>query len=340
MEKIKVAIVGTGNIAQKVHIPQFSQSPVCEVVAVCSRDKSKAESVARLFAIPQSFSSIEETLAIAKPGIVVVCAPNAFHFEITMKSLQSGCHVFCEKPPAISFRQAKEMADMSKEMNKVLAYNFNMRQKQEALILKQKINEGCFGTIYHLNATFVRRRGIPGWGNFTNKALQGGGALIDIGVHVLDLALHFLDYPPCHSVMANVYDFIGKQGGFGLLGGWDKEHFSVEDSCFAHLKLGNKVSITLQTAFALNTQSQSTINIEVFGSKAGATLFPLAFFSEEENRLVDTAYTYRDENNSQALSMQQFLEMCAGGNTNICTADEGAMLQGVVGMIYDNAVVE
>jgi predicted dehydrogenase len=229
------------------------------------------------------------------------------------------------------------MADVANKANRILAYNFNMRQQQEALIIKEKVGEGYFGTIYHINATFVRRRGIPGWGNFTNKAVQGGGALIDIGVHVLDLALHFLDYPACHSAMAAVYDFIGKQGGFGLQGMWDKDNFTVEDSCFAQLRLENKASITLQAAFALNTKSQSTINIEVFGSRAGATMFPLQFFTEDDNRLVDTTYTYKEENNSQALSIQRFLEMCAGQQTNLCTADEGAKLQKVVEMIYENA---
>jgi predicted dehydrogenase len=337
MEKMKVAIVGTGNIAQKVHIPYFSKSPLSTVTAICSRDNSKGKAVAQQFSIPQSFTSLKETLDIARPDIVSVCTPNAFHYDAVIEALEYGCHVFCEKPPAISFQQASVMAAKAKEVNRVLAYNFNYRQRKEALILKQKIDEGFFGTVYHINATFIRRRGIPGWGNFTNKHLQGGGALIDIGVHVLDLAMYLLNYPACKAVLANTFDFIGKQGGFGLLGDWDKSNFTVEDSCFAHLKLQSNISITLQTAFALNTKSKSTINLEVFGSKAGATLLPLEFHTEEANNLLDTTYTFEEENNNSELSVQKFLEACLGKTTNICTADEGAMLQQVVEMIYQNA---
>jgi predicted dehydrogenase len=336
MEKLKVGIIGLGNIAKKVHLPYFHNSEFSEVVAVCSRNQEMTDTIGKEFGIQNTFSTIDKMLEMVKLDIVVICTPNALHYEATMKSLEAECHVFCEKPPAVSYIQAKVMAEKAKKVNKILSYNLSYRQKQESIILKQKINEGFFGEVYHINATFIRRRGIPGWGSFTDKSLQGGGALIDLGVHVLDLALHLLNYPNIESVLANTYNHIGKQGGTGLFGKWDASKFTVEDACFAHIKCANKISITLQTAFALHTKETKNVNLEIFGSKAGAKFSPLEFYTLENDKLKDTSFHFIDEVNEQKKSVETFLQTCLGKTTNNCTAAEGAALQQALEMIYES----
>jgi predicted dehydrogenase len=336
MGLLKTAIIGTGHIAQTVHIPGFIAASGSEITAICSRDIDRAKDVANQFAIAASFDSVETMLNECRPDVVVVCTPNAFHHQVVLQSLRAGCHVFCEKPPATSLAHAVEMEQTSLETRRTLAYNFPLRQKPEVDIIKQKIAEDFFGTIYHINASFLRRRGIPAWGNFTNKEIQGGGALIDIGIHILDLALHIIGFPELKKVLASTYDHIGKQGGSGTVQ-WDHHNFSVEDACFAQLNFKNNTSISLQAAFALNSKKDRIRDLEIFGSKAGAFLSPLELYTDRQGELEIVEIAVEDTD-IQQLSIQKFIAACEGDATNICTAHEGTLLQEMVERLYLSAM--
>src|SRR4051812_26502463 len=261
---IKVGIIGAGHIAQKRHIPAFrSYRKEVEVVALCGRDEAKTAVLAKQIHVAKAYTDVWKMLSENSLDIVSVCSPNNLHFTHVMQSLAAGCHVLCEKPPAIAANEALAMANKAKEVNRQLAYNFCNRQLPEVEILRGEIEQGNFGKIYHIKATFLRRRGIPGWGSFTKKEIQGGGALMDIGVHALDLALFLLGYPDVQSVLASTYNHIGLAGGFGLMGSWDPATFSVEDGCFAQLVFTNGCSITLETSFALNMEATQVFNLDI-----------------------------------------------------------------------------
>src|SRR5215211_897426 len=261
MAVLKVGIIGAGNIAQKSHIPAFKnyKHPV-ELVSLFGRDLIRLEQVSKQFGIPKIYTSLDAMLLENELDVVSVCTPNNLHFDHVIKALEAGCHVLCEKPPALSYAEAKIMAARAKERGRFLAYNLHRRYLKETAIVKNYIDSGAFGQVYHIKASFVRRRGIPGWGSFTNKEIQGGGALMDIGIHVLDLALYLLGYPEVKAVLGSTYDHIGKTGGIGLMGQWNPDTFTVEDACFAHIRLKNGCSITLETAFALNVEQNRNVN--------------------------------------------------------------------------------
>jgi predicted dehydrogenase len=254
-----------------------------------------------------------------------------------MEAIENGCHVLCEKPPGLNALQAREMAEFVQRKGKVLAYNFQRRQSHAFSILKKLQEEGRFGNIYHIKATYLRRRGIPGWGNFTNKEIQGGGALIDLGVHILDLALDLLDYQTPQQILGNTYDFIGKTGGKGLKGNWDPAKFEVEDACFAHLSFAGNASIALSCSFALNQKEEESVNLEIFGSGAGATLNPPVLFTEIAGELADTHFPFAEQSDWQVKNTKAFLEACHGKASNICNAEQGAVLQEIVERIYQSA---
>lgn len=334
----KAAIIGAGNIADNNHIPALKQlAEQVEIVAVCSRDLGKARALADKHDITHAFDNTADLYSQCAPDMVIICTPNYLHYPQTMEALAHNCHVFCEKPPALNGPNAREMANTAVQKGLVLAYNFQLRQSSEWALLMRCKADGLLGEIYHIKANFLRRRGIPGWGYFTNKAMQGGGALIDLGVHVLDLALHALDYAIPNRVVGNTYDFIGKTGGKGLMGSWNPETFGVEDAAMAYLSFPSKASIMLSASFALNQQAEKERNLTVFGSKGGATLFPFSLHTEWAGELADMQFPFLDETDIQLKNTAAFLDACAGKPSNVCTGEQGAILQEIVDQIYTSA---
>ena len=338
MTLLKAAIIGGGNIADTNHIPALTQlSDQVEIVAVCSRDLTKARALADKHGIAHAFADTGDMYRECAPDLVVICTPNNLHYPQTMEALNHNCHVFCEKPPALNAQHAREMADLATKKGVVLAYNFQLRQSGEWALFRRCKADGLLGEIYHIKAHFLRRRGIPGWGYFTNKAVQGGGALIDLGVHVLDLALYALDYPTPDQVLGNTYNFIGKAGGKGLMGAWNPATFEVEDAATAYLSFPNNASIMLSASFALNTQIDKDRNLEIFGSKGGVKLFPFTLHTEVAGELADIQFPYREEVDIQLKNTAAFLDACAGKPSNVCTAEQGAILQEIIERIYGSA---
>jgi predicted dehydrogenase len=339
MPLLKAAIIGGGHIADQNHIPALQQlSDQVEIVAICSRVKEKARALADKHGIPNAFDNTNEMYSSAdKPDLIVNCTANNLHHPFNVEALENGCHVLCEKPPGMNGAEARQVADLAKQKGKVLAYNFQLRQTDEYALIRRLQQNGDLGTVYHIKASYLRRRGIPGWGNFTNKSVQGGGALIDLGVHILDLALGLLDYQMPDQIIANTYDYIGKAGGKGLMGTWNANSFEVEDSCFAHLSFPGNASITLSASFALNTQKQKDVNLEVFGSNGGALLNPPTLYTEIGGELADVAFPFTEHADIQLRNTSAFINACLGLTSNICSAYEGAIIQEIVERIYQSA---
>lgn len=338
MSLLKAAIIGGGHIADQNHIPALKQlSDHVQIIAVCGRDINKTLALAEKHDIPQAFDNTEELYKTCDPDLIINCTPNNLHYQYTMQALKNGCHVFCEKPPAMTAAEAREMADLAKENGKILAYNFQRRQTSEYSLLKKYFEQGQLGEVYHIKANYLRRRGIPGWGNFTNKTIQGGGALIDLGVHILDLALGLMDYEKPEKIVANIHSFIGRTGGKGLKGQWDPEKFDVEDACFAYLTFSGNKSIALSCSFALNQKEEEIINLEVFGSKAGITLKPFSIHTEVAGELADINFPHLEAVDAQFKNTEAFINAVLGKESNIATAEEGAILQEVIENIYLSA---
>ncbi|GAA4454171.1 Gfo/Idh/MocA family oxidoreductase [Nibrella saemangeumensis] len=338
MPLFRAAIIGGGSIADKNHIPALQQLPdLVDIVAVCSRDLTKARALADKHNIPHAFADAAAMYRQCSPNVVVICTPNSLHHPYTMQALAQGCHVLCEKPPALTATEARDMASLARQNGLTLAYNLQLRQTREWELLMRCKDEGRLGEIYHIKAHFLRRRGIPGWGYFTNKAMQGGGALMDLGVHVLDLALCALDYAAPAQVLGNTYDFIGKAGGRGLMGAWDPKAFEVEDACTAYLSFSNKASIMLSTSFALNTQADKDRNLEIYGSRGGVKLFPFTLHTEVAGELADIHFPYLEQDDIQLKNTIAFLDACQGKPSNVCTAEQGAVLMDVIERTYQSA---
>ena len=337
MEKLKVAVIGAGQIVRASHIDNYRSKEAVEIVGVCDTRIEAAKALAEDYGIANYYDSHIAMLEELKPDAVSVCVPNAFHSRLTLDALERGCHVYCEKPPAITVEEVEEMRRAAKENGRLLTFGFHFRHGRNVEVLKNKIEAGEFGQIYSAKAKWLRRRGIPGWGNFTNKAMQGGGPLIDIGSHMLDLAFYLLDYPEIEYLCAVSHDKIGKKGGQGLMGAWDGERFTVEDSLFGMIRFRNGADLRIETSFALNMKEKDERNVELFGEKMGASLFPLQCYSEEEGMPVNLGYPYIPEEDDHRKAIHNFVDACLGKEPLLVTADQAVYVQKVLCALYQSA---
>ncbi|MEH7036386.1 Gfo/Idh/MocA family oxidoreductase, partial [Priestia megaterium] len=227
MTKKKVAIIGAGQVAEKVHISYYRTREEIDLVAAVSPNFERVKAFAERNGIPNYYTNEDDMYITEKPDIVSICTPNKFHYENVIKALENGCDVICEKPPAISAEEASEMKRVAEKNNCLLTYDFHHRFADDVRILKEKVLDGVLGDVYVVKVKALRRCGIPGWGTFTNKEVQGGGPLIDLGIHMLDAALYVMDFPKVESVTAKMFQKIGTKKSYGTLGEWNPDKFGV-----------------------------------------------------------------------------------------------------------------
>src|SRR5699024_8719025 len=223
-------------------------------------------------------------------------------------------HVLCEKPPSMNAEEAKRMADAAKKAGKLLTYGLCYRFAPEVTTLKRFIDADELGHIYAARVHANRRRGIPGWGVFTNKELQGGGPLIDIGVHMLDTALYLMGYPKPETIFAVTYQELGIKKGIGTLGDWDWKNFSVEDMARGMMTFENGASLILETSFAANMEKHEELSVEVNGDIGGADVLPSKLVKYKDETLIDITEFYHKNEDKYKLQIKHFVEKCLAEN--------------------------
>ena len=272
---IKVGIIGCGGIGTGKHMPSLAKVPDCEMVAFCDIIPERAEKSAKKFGTPDAkvYTDYKELLKDPEIEVVHVCTPNRSHSFITVDALHAGKHVMCEKPMAINSAEAQKMLDAAKETGKKLSIGYQSRFRDDAQYMKKEAQDGTFGDIYYAKATALRRRAVPTWGVFLNEYEQGGGPLIDIGTHALDLTLWMMDnYKPKYC-LGTTYHKLNKQTETGnAWGDWNPNEFTVEDSAFGFIVMENGATIVLESAWALNMLDTREAVTAVCGTLAGGDM--------------------------------------------------------------------
>ncbi len=274
-ELIKIGIIGCGGIANGKHMPALKKVKDCEMVAFCDIIPERAEKAAKEYGTADAkvYADYKELLKDPEITVVHVCTPNRSHSFITVDALEAGKHVMCEKPMAINSEEAKKMLDAAKRTGKKLSIGYQSRFRDDSVYLKQEAEAGTFGEVYYAKATAIRRRAVPTWGVFLNEYEQGGGPLIDIGTHALDLTLWMMDnYKPKYCV-GTTYHKLNKDTDQGNMWcNWDPEKFSVEDSAFGFVVMENGATIVLESSWALNSLDVREAQTTLCGTKAGADM--------------------------------------------------------------------
>ncbi|MBC1939474.1 Gfo/Idh/MocA family oxidoreductase [Listeria welshimeri] len=334
--KKKVAIIGAGQVAEKVHAAYYKTRDELELVAVCDPSMERGEEFRVKNGFHKHYATAEEMFAVEKIDIVSICTPNRFHFDNVMLSLGHGAAVMCEKPPAMSASEAKAMWELADEKKVILAYDFHHRFSSEAQFLKQ--NVALLGEIYCVKATALRRSGVPGWGTFTNKEMQGGGPLIDMGIHMLDAAMFVIGFPKVKKVTAKSFQKIGTKKSMGTFGSWDPTKYTVEDSLFGFIELENGGLIELDTSFALHIKPENMLNVDFFGDLAGGSLYPAEIYTDNAGEFELLANKEEPDENKHENSMKAFVDSVLGeGEVELAGAEQGYRIQKIVESLYESA---
>ncbi|MDD2954804.1 MAG: Gfo/Idh/MocA family oxidoreductase [Oscillospiraceae bacterium] len=275
--KLQVGIIGCGNIANTKHLPNLAKFPErVEAVAFCDLIAEKAEKTKAKFGTPDALVCTDyHDLIRLDLDAVYVCTPNRSHAELTVAALETGHNVMCEKPMAINSAEAKRMLEARDKSGKLLTIGYQNRYRKDTMTLKKLAQSGSLGEIYWAKAHALRRRGIPTWGVFTNKFEQGGGPLIDIGTHSLDITLWIMDnYKPV-SVLGSTFDKLGRTlhgDEQGTEGHWDEKTYEVEDAAVGLVKFENGATVFLESSWILNTTCQKQAMATFYGTKAGVEM--------------------------------------------------------------------
>ncbi|MGI5899747.1 MAG: Gfo/Idh/MocA family protein [Christensenellales bacterium] len=293
--KLKVGIIGCGGIANGKHMPALSRIDCVEMTAFCDEIIERAEKAAADYGEAGSkvYLDYNDLLKDESIDVVHILTPNNMHCPMTVAALKAGKHVMCEKPMAKTYAEAKLMYETAIETGKKLTIGYQNRYRADSMYLKQLCEEGDLGEIYYARALAVRRRGVPTWGVFIDEEKQGGGPLIDIGTHALDLTLWMMgNYEP-DMVMGSVYRKLADtENAANSSGPWDPKKFTTEDSAFGFIRMKNGATIWLESSWALNTLLVDEAKTILCGTKGGADMMggkdALRINGEKNSRLYVT----------------------------------------------------
>jgi predicted dehydrogenase len=346
-EVIRVGVIGCG--AGMFHLKGYSEDPRVKIVALAGLDTDRCRKLAREYDIPRVYSEYQELLEDRDIDAVSVVVPNNLHLPVARAAFEAGKHVLVEKPLAGTSVDGAEMVAEAKKHDRLLGIAFQRRWRHDVQIVKEQIESGAMGNVYYAKAYWMRRSGIPGWGSwFTSKAAAGGGPLIDLGVHVLDMALYMLGNPTIARVSASAYDRIGSQGR----GNWSgtaprtggSNTYEVEDLATAFIRFENGGTLLLESAWAAYTEMTDEFGVQVYGSNGGAKIHSKDYADVDTLQLFsdvgDTANDSRPRlmsRNGHAYITRNFVNAILDGTPLSPDGEEGLDRVRTIEAIYQSA---
>jgi predicted dehydrogenase len=347
-QALRAGVIGCGEIGRRGHIPGF-QSAGVDVVAVCDANLTRAQAVAKESHVPQAYADYKELLADPAIDVVSVGLPNVLHAPVTIAALEAGKHVLCEKPFATRSADAEQMIAISQRCGKLLSINQHMRFEGTSRAIRDAVTEGRLGRVYLTEVRMIRSSGIPGFGSwFTNKDMAGAGALFDIGVHMLDLAMFLLGFPQVSAVRGHMSSALGEQkiglGGWGVDRGTEGR-YDVDDTAIANISLADGGLIRLIVTWAAFGPSEERVTL--FGSNGGADRSPDRYgretplrFYQARNSGMETVIPdlSRYQGGGTAVSVASFVKAIKGEGPLVVRPEEALATTRILEMIQQSAV--
>ncbi|HEV2528407.1 MAG TPA: Gfo/Idh/MocA family oxidoreductase [Thermomicrobiales bacterium] len=344
--QLRTAVIGCG--AGAFHAEAYSADPRSDLIALAGLDTARCNELAAKYGIQRIYRDYQDLLADPDVEAVSLALPNNLHKPVAIAALEAGKHVLVEKPLALNAIEGEEMVVAAERAGKILAIAFNRRYRQDVQLVARHIADGKFGDIYYAKAFWMRRSGIPGFGTwFSSKQLAGGGALIDLGVHVLDMALFMMGNPKVTGVSAQTFSELGRRGKGAWQGGrfhTGEVKFEVDDLAVAFIRLETGAVIQLETSWATYTSQKDDFGVSVMGTEGGAEIYV------KDYALVDTLKVISDfegvptvsEPRLQPVSghgevVKAFVARALDGTGYVPTGAEGLERTRLVDAIYQSA---
>ncbi len=347
---VKIGIIGCGGIGTAKHMPALSKVDQAQMVAFCDIIPERAEEAAKEFGVEGAkvYTDYKELLKDKEIEVIHVCTPNLSHSFITIDALESGKHVMCEKPMAKTAEDARKMLEVAKKTGKKLTIGYQNRFRSDSLYLKAACERGDLGDVYFAKAHAIRRRAVPTWGVFLNEEEQGGGPLIDIGTHALDLTLWEMNNYKVKSVMGNVYKaWDGRTSKANSFGPWNQEEYTVEDSAFGFITMEDGATIILESSWALNTLDVGEAKTTLCGTLAGADMADGLringedlgkFYTKTPALDADGVDFYDGEGDDpKVLEAQMWIDAVINDTDPLVKAEEALVVTEILEAIYNSA---
>lgn len=340
---IRIGIIGAGNIGG-VHAKEFSAlSDQCQITAITDAYLPLAQEKATLYGIAAVVETPEALIEREDVDAVIIGVPNQHHAPLAIRAIEAGKHVLLEKPMAINSHEARRIYDASKQTGAVVMIAHQMRFESVPMQIKEQVERGELGRIYTAKTGWYRRKGIPGWGTwFTRMDQSGGGPLIDIGVHMLDLALYLMGNPKPVSVYGATYaEFGPKRKGIGTWGkpNWDGV-YDVEDLATALIKMEDGSTLSLEVSWAVHMDTDNAPFVHLMGSEGGASYKAGSgkLLTEKFDRPIETSLSKpeNDEGERARLS-RHFLACIREGKQPITSALSGYTNNLILDAIYESS---
>lgn len=341
-DKLRVAFIGAGGIAG-THMRYLRDMPDVELVAAAD---VAAESVKRRcteFQIPHSFSDYEDMLQKVEVDAVSVCTPNGLHAPCTIAALEAGNHVLVEKPLAMNAEEGSRMVETAERQERKLVIGFQHRYEPRTQFVKNAVDDGTLGRILYGRVQALRRRGIPNWGVFGRKDLQGGGPLIDIGVHVLEMCHFTMGSPEPVAASGLTHTYLGNKPSsvISQWPNWDHKTYTVEDLAVGHIRFKDGSSLSIEASFAAHIEKNEW-NFTLLGEQGGATWDPPTIFSDQHDHMVNTHPQFLPSGTRAdhfRMKMRNFVDHVLYDKPTMAPASHGLMVQKMLDGLYKSATL-
>lgn len=345
MNKINVGVIGAGSISA-LHFAAYASRDDVNIAAVCDINEARAKEKAEQYGTGTHFTDYKELLATPEIDAVSICTWNNTHAEIAIAALHAGKHVLLEKPLCKTVNEAYQIEEAAKKHSKqVLQVGFVRRHGTNTHVLKKFIDAGDMGNIYYAKASYLRALGNPG-GWFADKERSGGGPLIDLGVHVIDLSWYLMGKPKVQSVSGNAYHRLGNRShienkSFYQTADYDPAQNSVEDMVNALIRFDNGASIMVDASYSLHAKKDSG-ELKVFGEKGGAEIDPhLHLTTEKHNTILNVSpeidNTAFDMSSGFQNEINHFIACVKGDTQTIAPVEDGVEIMKILAGVYESS---
>lgn len=344
MKPVKIAVIGTGSISS-FHLDSYKKNPNANLYAVCDLNEERARAAAEKYGAGKVYTDYRELLADPVIEAVSICTWNNTHAEISIAALEAGKHVLVEKPLCRTVEEAIRVQEAVRKSGKLLQVGFVRRYDTNAQLLHAMADRGEFGEIYFAKASTLRRLGNPG-GWFSDIERSGGGPLIDIGVHVIDLCWYMMGRPKPVSVSANTYRKLGNRSNIKNLSYYQAADFdagknTVEDLANALIRFENGASLLVDVSFTLHAKSNESA-VKLYGEKGGFEIDPETVIVTEQNDMILNVYPQTDNKGFDFTGAFQneidhFIDCVSNGRQPISPVEDGVEIMKILAGIYESA---